>query len=1226
MVQETSFFQRLSHHLMWVLVAVLITLAVVFSLARLLLPSIDGYRQHVEASASELIGLPVSIQAMDARLLGFDPTIILKGVQLKAPQHLESLARFDEAHLTLDLIETLRTQRPVIAELVVVGMDLTVERRVDGSLAIQGLPLKDGTAPAGEGADLSAWLMAQGHLSLLESRVTWRDLTRKGRHWTFDSVNIELQNSANRHQLNAEIVLPRGMGSSLGLYADLKGDITKPRGWQGRFYLEAGGLHPGPWLDGVDLAGMNYQKGTVDINLWAEWAEAELHKVRGELALSDLRLQRGRQISLELDRLAANLAWDRREQGWELKLGELYLEKQGSGWEPAQIALSQQQGHHRLRADYLRLDELSELLQVLPLLDKEQLAMLQGLAPGGVVRGLRAEQLPEKGWHVQADLERAGINAWKKLPGVRGLSGRVVWRDWSAHLELDGHDTRLDMPRLFRAPLALQHLQGGVWLQREQDNSWQVSVPSARVANSDLALDLSMEMRLPGEGKPFVELYGRYRDVRAASTPKYLPAHILPPATLAWLDQAFVSGKVPEGGVVLHGDLKDFPFTQGQGRFEVGFEARQMELDFLEGWPHFSGLDARVVFLGQGLAISASRGKLFNAELKRTQVRIPVLKRAVLEVDGQARVLDQDVLRLLTETPLNEAIGRHLSRMRHQGSTELQLRIEAPLSSKIKDRHLQVEGSLSMGASRLQVHEGLLFTGIKGTLSFDEQSLDSEHLEAELFGHPVLGDIVTAEEGDGRRTVIRARGEMAGKDLAGLIHHPLFEEVHGVSGWEARLLIGHHGQGGTSLQIDSALQGMAVDLPTPLGKAAAEPRHLALSHFFSGAQQGLTHFRYGQQADVLLQLDERQGRLRLQRGNIHFGQEQARLPEDKQLRISGKLQAVDLGAWGRLLRSEGGAPQEFVRVPVLVDMEKLSLSIGQAHEQASPAAPTGAPSLDGLPPLTVRIKQFGINNIALHSLAFNTRHVGESFLLENLKASGPALKVSGQGRSFSTAGHLQTQLKLNLESENLGWMFNRLGFKSVIHEGETRVDASFNWPGNLLAFELGQLGGQMHLSIKDGRIEDLDPGAGGRLLGLLSVQALPRRLILDFGDMFEDGLSFDSITGDVRFKKGEAFTDNTTLEATSAKVLVTGRTGLVAEDFDQRITVFPNVSDTVPVAGALAWGPQVGAALLLVKKLLFSGLDKAAKFEYTVSGSWEQPQIEQVIKESPVAEESPLFE
>ncbi len=127
------------------------------------------------------------------------------------------------------------------------------------------------------------------------------------------------------------------------------------------------------------------------------------------------------------------------------------------------------------------------------------------------------------------------------------------------------------------------------------------------------------------------------------------------------------------------------------------------------------------------------------------------------------------------------------------------------------------------------------------------------------------------------------------------------------------------------------------------------------------------------------------------------------------------------------------------------------------------------------------------------------------------------------------------------------------------------------------------------------------------MLSLFSLNSLQRRLTLDFRDVFKEGFSFDKMKGHFVVMDGDAFTNNFTIEGSSATIEISGRTGLVAHDYDQLVIVTPQVSSTLPIAGVIAGGPAVGAAVFLADKLVGDKFNRMTQVRYQVSGSWDDP-------------------
>jgi uncharacterized protein YhdP len=145
----------------------------------------------------------------------------------------------------------------------------------------------------------------------------------------------------------------------------------------------------------------------------------------------------------------------------------------------------------------------------------------------------------------------------------------------------------------------------------------------------------------------------------------------------------------------------------------------------------------------------------------------------------------------------------------------------------------------------------------------------------------------------------------------------------------------------------------------------------------------------------------------------------------------------------------------------------------------------------------------------------------------------------------------------------------------------------------------------------------------GRLLGVLSLQSLPRRVTLDFRDIFSDGFAFDSITGSAKIASGVAVTDDMAMAGPAASVAITGRADLAKETQDLTVRVVPTIGDSIAVAaGVVLLNPIIGAGALLAQRLLRDPLGQMLAYEYRVTGSWAEPKVIRVRAPHPQDAES----
>jgi uncharacterized protein YhdP len=163
------------------------------------------------------------------------------------------------------------------------------------------------------------------------------------------------------------------------------------------------------------------------------------------------------------------------------------------------------------------------------------------------------------------------------------------------------------------------------------------------------------------------------------------------------------------------------------------------------------------------------------------------------------------------------------------------------------------------------------------------------------------------------------------------------------------------------------------------------------------------------------------------------------------------------------------------------------------------------------------------------------------------------------------------------------------------------------WPGSPGAFDFPALEGQVGGDLRDGMLPDVEPGVG-RLFGILSLDSVVRRLTLDFRDVFGRGFAVDRMRGELLLQAGRAELRNLRVRGPAAHLTLNGSTNLVDRSLDVDVLAVPQVTSSLPLAGAIA-APGVGAAIFLGQKIFEGAIDKATERRYHVTGTWAQPQI-----------------
>lgn len=479
------------------------------------------------------------------------------------------------------------------------------------------------------------------------------------------------------------------------------------------------------------------------------------------------------------------------------------------------------------------------------------------------------------------------------------------------------------------------------------------------------------------------------------------------------------------------------------------------------------------------------------------------------------------------------------------------------------------------------------------------------------------------------------------------------------------------------LTVESDLHGISLDLPAPLDKSADEAWPMSV-RWPLRASAPIIDVRVDGRIAMLAEMAAGAGgtagtppdgaarnHTRLRRGALHFGGGSAHLPEPGLFDVRGEVGRFDLDGWmgvfvehyraGRYpdglalgsidLEADGLVMMDRVFPGVMVRVEQQDDTLRARFDSVALAGdirysrtPEGAQSLSAqmervlmpepiesgmtmdtdpslLPELHIYMQSFRYRGLDLGEARIEAYPVADGLRIESVEAASDHVTFQARGDWVSTAAGSRSDFDMVLTSESLGELIDALDLSSALEGGQTMVHYDAWWPGSPAAFDLAVLNGEMTFSIIDGRILNAEPGAG-RVLGLMSVAALPRRLTLDFSDVFESGFSFDQAGARVSLESGIARTDDFTMASPAATLSIAGNADMVDKTFDYQMVVRPGVSQALPVLGAIAAGPTGAAAGLALQGLLRDALGSAAEARYAIKGPWSDPDVQRLQTQS----------
>ena len=1239
-----------------------------------LLPRLNDYRAPLADALRDALRTPVRIESVAAVRDGWRLGLRLRGVSLRDSDDGAPLASFAQAMVGLNLWRSLREWRLALSDIRLEGVNLTLEQGLDETLRLRAdTGAENAASSLGEAA---RWLFAAGRLDIIGERLTVR--RPDGRAIKILHPYFQVRDTAEGQRLTFTAELPAGLGDRLRLSVERqRTDGADPEAGQGAFRFEAGRLDLAGWP-----LPLPFSAGQAGLAISGDWRDWRPTRLQGHLRLRQASLKPEPRAALLESWLAAtpdselNVEWRAEETGWRLR-GQARF---GGGQNEARpsFELSRAGEHWRGEGRDWRVQDV--LAWAAPWLDESTRNWLAPLDPRGDLPEIALEA--ESGFDTYtATVQLSGVagRPTHGLPGFDNLTGLLTATPAHGRLELDSRRVRVDTDGLLRVPISFDRLSGAIAWQRGADGL-RLDSAGLELANPDLNGRFWGSVVLPDQGEPVLDLGGHYQDVRIGreQAGRYLPVAVIPPDGMAWLDQALVGGRVATGDLTLRGPPARFPFDHDEGLFETRFQIEDAVVDYAPGWPRLEGLRASVTFRNRGVRIEAEpgAGRLLDAEVENLAVWIDDLERVMAQVKGRIKGPGASLWRGLRESPVGQELGGDLPDLRIAGHNTVDLELSVPADS----RPSRVRGRIELSDNGVTLPAWALeFNRLRGEVEFTETDLKAENARALLRGEPVRIDL-NLIGGEGRRELRgQLRGRVGLRALTGAPATALEAYIEGKSVWQAVLAVPtsrreQRNEPPFTLTLNSDLRGTAVRLPEPLGKDTDEARPFAMTLRPRGRDALELALEYGASVRAALELGGYPQSLRLERGELRVNAGVAKLPDAPGLAIIADLPrwrldmpaalpestAADIepktAAWWDLLRGvdarigelalgdqsfslmtlaaarhdsglhvelEGEGLAGRVTVPDQpTPARPINAALRRLHWHRAPENDSGsvvAPDPRRLPPLVLTVTDFQLDDKALGRLRVVAMPMAGGVRLPEIDLSSEQQRIDASGEWRWTLGGQLAQLRATLWSRALGETLAAFGYQDTgIAGGETEAELTAEWMGSLPAFAVERMDGSLKFQIGSGQLLNIDPGLG-RMVGLFSVQNIMRRLTFDFSDLFQPGTSFDRITGDFAFSRGQAFTDNLTIEAPAARIDIHGRTGLRDRDYDQQITVTPRlVGGALPVAGVLAGGPAIGAAVLIAERLLQKGIEQATRYRYVLTGSWDDPVLESLQEPPPI--------
>lgn len=1220
------------------------------------LPQVGAYQAEIERAASQAVGQPVRIGRVEARWRGLHPDLVLSDVQIADRQGVPALL-LPRVESVLSW-QSLWRLRPMLSLLAFDAPVLHVRRETDGRISIAGMETEGESDPA-----FAEWLLDQRHIRVRNATIVWDDRLRNAPPLKLEDLQFGLDNSGRRHRFGLSAVPPAELASRIDMRGEVRGEIGEVlENLSGKLFVELDYADLAGWRNWIDYP-IQLPQGRGALRLWGELQDGA-GKLVTDFALEDVRIRLGRNLpELDLASMRGRLEGTYKPEQWSV-LGQKVelLTREGVRIAPTDFQAAWRQNPETavvsgsISATFLDLGVLANLAAYVPL-DAQSRSLLQKHQPQGRVTELRAswelagDELQR--YALKAGFKGLGLEAGGYFPGASGLNGKVDLNEKSGDLTLDSAKSGLSLPAVFPEPdIALDSLKAK--LSWRVDQAIDIRLEKLEFAGPDAAGSARGTYRYTGQGPGEIDLQASVDRADGKAVWRYMP-HAVNADARAWLRRGIVGGRAYDGKLVLQGDLKDFPFRDGKsGKFLVTAKATEARVDYAPGWPAIDNINAEMSF-GIGMKINASQGAILGAKLAGVTVDIPDFEshEEMLLVRGVAQGATSEFLRFIDQSPVAEHIDRFTDGMKASGNGHLDLELDIPLRHANDTR---LRAIYHLQNNQLQpVPELPPLTQVNGRLQLTENSILAQDVSGRVFGGPFRMQVKSVAD----KVSVQATGTANIAEVSQHFAFPLTNHLAGRAAWKSEINLRKRN---AEVTVDSDLLGVSSPLPEPFNKAATVPLALHVERSAPDAVREQWRVSLGKVAQGLF--IRRQGNL--ERGVLAVGDGELRLP-DKGLAVRIAVPQVDADAWKNYLpdsaggggdsASSGGMALNFVALKtarlhlmgrdynqldtILRPREggwQISLntreavgdifwrSAGEGWVEGNfkrlvikPAAEVSEGTsnlLNSLPGMSLVVEDFQMGEKSLGKLELKARNDKGAWRLDLLNLQNPDGGLKGKA-VWNNVGSNQTHLDFELNARDLGKLLDRLGYADTVRRGTAKLSGELQWNGPLTGIHYPSLNGQLTVNAEKGQFNKLEPGVG-KLLGLISLQSLPRRLTLDFRDIFSDGLAFDSINSVLSVKRGVMRTvEPLRIKGPAAQIEMQGETDLKSETQDLQVVVRPEIGNAAVVGVALV-NPVVGAAALLANSVMPNPLNRLFSYRYHVTGSWSDPKVDKA-GESPVA-------
>ncbi|BES19751.1 AsmA2 domain-containing protein YhdP [Escherichia fergusonii] len=1240
-----------------------VVVALLVSGLRLALPHLDHWRPEILNKIESATGVPVDASQLSASWQTFGPTLEARDIHADLKDGGEFSVK--RVTLALDVWQSLLHMRWQFRDLTFWQLRFRTNTPIEPGDGGEGL----------EGSQLSDLFLRQfDHFDLRDSEVSF--ITLSGQRAELAIPQLTWLNDQARHRAEGQVSLSSltGQHGVMQVRMDLQDNDGLLK--DGRIWLQADDIDVKPWLGKWMQDNIALETAQFSLEGWMTIDDGDI--IGGDIWLKKggaSWLGEGKTHTLSVDNLTAHIT--REQPGWQFSIPDTRITMDDKPWPSGALTLAwipeqdvggknnQRSDELRIRASHLELAGLEGLRPLASKLSPALSEIWQATQPSGQINVLALDiplQQTEK-TRFQIDWRDLAWKQWKLLPGAEHFSGTLAGSVENASMTVSMKQAKMPYETVFRAPLEIEEGVATInWLKN--DKGFQLDGRNIDVKATAVHAHGGFRYLQPANDEPWLGILAGISTDDGSQAWRYFPENLMGKELVDYLSSAIQGGQADNATLVYGGNPQNFPYENNDGQFEVLVPLRNAKFAFQPDWPALTNLDIELDFINDGLWMRSDKVNLGGVQASNLTAVIPDYSKEKLLIDADISGPGKAVGPYFDESPLKDSLGATLEQLQLDGNVNARLHLDIPLNGEL----VTAKGEVVLKNNSLFIKPlNSKLDNLSGKFRFINGNLTSEPLTARWFNQPLNVDFTTNEGAKAYQVAVNLSGNWQ-PARTGVLPTQINDALSGSVTWDGKVGIELPYRAGATYDVELSgdMKNVSSHLPSPLEKSAGEPLPFTMnvkgnlqgfeltglvgennhfnSHWMLGERLSLERAIWASDSKTLPPLPEHSGvELNLpamdgaewlalfQQGVGNQVGNTTHFPEHITLRTP----MLSLGGqrWNNLsIISEPSANGTVVEAqgreinaslamhnnaPWLANIKYLyyNPSVAKSNGTSSPFAAANQISFQGWPDAQIRCQQCWFWGQKYGRIDGDIAINGNTLTLSNGLLDTGYARLTADGEWVNVPGNERTSIKGKLRGKKIDAAVEFFGVSTPIRNSSFNFEYDLHWRNPPWQPDEATLNGIIRTHLGKGELTDISTGHAGQLLRLLSVDALLRKLRFDFSDTFGEGFYYDSINSTAWIKDGVLHTDDTLVDGLEADIAMKGSVNLVQRKLNMEAVVAPEISATVGVAAAFAVNPIVGAAVFAASKVLGPLWSKVSILRYHISGTIDQPQINEVLRQ-----------